>query len=234
MRLVVLAALAFAAADARVASSRASRAVVAVDGKSWRSQMTFTDRMAAGSGARAVAQTCLHPIDVMRTRLQAKSITSALTPRTFLKGITPQFALAIPAGALQFTCYEWAKERFARRHMTGALPEIRRLMTGGAGAHRRAFAAVVHEEGAAALMKGVVPRVAFLAPLAAITLSLYETFGKASLARLAEIPGPPLASRRFDARAFPRDGAIETASTPGAALDVAARDDAAAAVKLRS
>ena len=39
---LVLAALAFAASDARVASSRASRAVVAVDGKSWRSQMTFT------------------------------------------------------------------------------------------------------------------------------------------------------------------------------------------------
>ena len=86
-------------------------------------------------------------------------------------------------------------------------------------------------------MKGVVPRVAFLAPLAAITLSLYETFGKALVSRrLAEIPRAPspLASRRFDARAFPRDGAIETASTPGAALDVAARDDAAAAVKLRS
>ena len=348
-RLVVLAALAFAAADARVASSRASRAVVAVDGKSWRSQMTFTDRMAAGSGARAVAQTCLHPIDVMRTRLQAKGITSALTPRTFLKGITPQFALAIPAGALQFTCYEWAKERFARRHMTGALPEMScgafgalgaslvlvpkevlkqrvqadvypnvvagvrtlmrtegprglyrgyfatisrdvpwnalsfmffgqlkttyesiagrapgnreklalgalagttaavimtpvdvvktRLMTGGgAGGIAGTFAAIVNEEGAAALMKGVVPRVAFLAPLAAITLSLYETFGKALVSRrLAEIPrAPPLASRRFDARAFPRDGAIKTASTPGAALDVAARDEDAAAVKLRS
>ena len=36
------------------------------------------------------------------------------------------------------------------------------------------------------------------------------------------------ASRRFDARAFPRDGAIKTASTPGTALDVAVRDDAAA------
>ena len=112
-----------------------------------------------------------------------------------------------------------------------------RLMTGGgAGGIAGTFAAIVNEEGAAALMKGVVPRVAFLAPLAAITLSLYETFGKALVSRrLAEIPrAPPLASRRFDARAFPRDGAIETASTPGAALGAAARDDAAAAVKLRS
>ena len=303
-----LAAFALAASDARVvnavASSHTSSAVVEVDSKaagSWKSQMTFTDRMAAGSAARGCAQTCLHPIDVMRTRLQAKGITSALTPQTFLKGLTPQFTLAIPAGALQFACYEWAKEQFAKAGQVGALAEVScgaigalgasvvrvpqevlkqriqadiypnvitgfttlmktegpkglyrgyfatisrdvpwnalsfmffgqvkgmfksitgrtpsnqenlalgafagmtaavimtpvdvvktRLMTGGAaGGIAGTFNAIVNEEGAAVLMKGVVPRVAFLAPLAAMTLSLYEAFGKELVSRRTGVP----------------------------------------------
>ena len=46
---------------------------------------------------------------------------------------------------------------------------------------------IVREEGAATLMKGVVPRVAFLAPLAALTLSFYEAIGNELVrARLAK------------------------------------------------
>jgi len=47
---------------------------------------------------------------------------------------------------------------------------------------------IVAEEGAATLMKGVLPRVAFLAPLAALTLSLYEVFGKMLVSNRLDIP----------------------------------------------
>ena len=53
---------------------------------------------------------------------------------------------------------------------------------------RATFNAIVNEEGAAVLMKGVVPRVAFLAPLAAMTLSLYEAFGKELVSRRTGVP----------------------------------------------
>ena len=86
--------------------------------------MQFSERLIAGSGARGVAQTCLHPIDVVRTRLQAKGVKMQFTPKTFLKGIAPQAILAVPAGALQFACYEWAKEKFADAKMSGAFPEV--------------------------------------------------------------------------------------------------------------
>lgn len=308
-KLFLLALLAVSA-DARVvnavSSGSDSRSVVQVDAKkqaagAWKDQMSFTDRMAAGSAARGVAQTCLHPIDVMRTRLQAKGVTSKLTPQTFLKGLTPQFTLAIPAGALQFAAYEWAKDQFSKAGMAGALPEVvcgavgalgasvirvpqevlkqriqadiypnvisgfttlmktegpaglykgyfatisrdvpwnalsfmffgqakglfrsltgrspdtqenlvlgalsgmtaavimtpvdvvkTRLMTGGAtGGIAGTFNAILKDEGAAVLMKGVVPRVCFLAPLAAMTLSLYERFGKEIVSRKTGVP----------------------------------------------
>ena len=50
------------------------------------------------------------------------------------------------------------------------------------------FNAILNEEGAAVLMKGVIPRVAFLAPLAAMTLSLYEAFGKELVSRRTGVP----------------------------------------------
>jgi len=228
---------------------------------------------------------------VARTRLQAKGVTMAFTARTFVKGISPQFVLAFPAGALQFAAYEWAKDQFEQMKMTGAFPEVvcgaigalgasiirvpqevlkqrvqadiypnalsgaatllktegpmglykgyfatisrdvpwnalsfmffaqakgafknllgrvpsteenlilgalsgmtaaiimtpvdvvkTRLMTGGATTGIvGTFSAILKDEGAATLMKGVVPRVLFLAPLAALTLSLYEAFAK--------------------------------------------------------
>ena len=62
-----------------------------------------------------------------------------------------------------------------------------RLMTGQAtGGIPGVLSQIVREEGAATLMKGVVPRVAFLAPLAALTLSFYEAIGNELVrARLA-------------------------------------------------
>ena len=81
-----------------------------------------------------MAQTVLHPIDVARTRLQAKGVQMVFTPKTFLKGITPQFVLAFPAGALQFAAYEAAKDMFAKAKMVGAFPEVISGALGALGA----------------------------------------------------------------------------------------------------
>ncbi len=260
----------------------------------WQDQMRFTDRMIAGASARGAAQTLLHPIDVMRTRIQAKGLTTVLTPKLFLKGVTPQVTLAFPAGALQFVAYEWCKDKMAAvsavpgaareilcaaagamaasvvrvpqevlkqrvqadvypnaltgftrlistegpkglytgyfatisrdvpwnalsfmffaqskalfTKITGETPTTNqnlmlgafsgmaaavimtpvdvvktRLMVGSAAGKGIAatMTSIVKEEGAATLMKGVVPRVLYLAPLASMTLSFYEAFGQA-------------------------------------------------------
>ena len=263
--------------------------------------MLFHERLIAGSAARGVAQTVLHPIDVARTRLQAKGVTMKFTPQTFIKGITPQFVLAFPAGALQFAAYEFGKDSFAKIGAAGALPEMfcgalgamaasvirvpqevlkqrvqadiypnafkgaqmllkadgpmgfykgylatisrdvpwnalsfmffgqakaffksvngrgpsneenlvlgalagmtaavimtpvdvvkTRLMTGGAeGGIVGTFSTILKDEGAATLMKGVVPRCLFLAPLAALTLSLYEGFAKELVSKRTGVP----------------------------------------------
>ena len=64
-----------------------------------------------------------------------------------------------------------------------------RLMTGGAtGGIIGTMSSIIQEEGAATLMKGVLPRVAFLAPLAALTLSLYEAFAKELVAARLQVP----------------------------------------------
>ena len=97
----------------------------------WNKKMQFSERLIAGAGARGVAQTFLHPIDVMRTRLQAKGVTMSLKPEIFVKGVAPQFLLAFPAGAIQFAAFEWAKEKFAAAGMTGSIGE---LLCGAIGA----------------------------------------------------------------------------------------------------
>jgi len=268
---------------------------------SWKDQMQFNERLIAGAGARGVAQTFLHPIDVARTRLQAKGVAMKFTPQTFVKGVAPQFFLAFPAGALQFASYEFCKAKAAAVGVTGGLAEVlcgaagalgasvirvpqevlkqrvqadiypnaavgltrvlseqgvgglykgylatisrdvpwnalsfmffsqfkglfkdltgkaptteqnlalgasagmvaaiimtpvdvvkTRLMTGGAtGGIVGVMAKILEEEGAATLMKGVVPRIVFLAPLAAMTLSLYEAFGKQLVSRRLNVP----------------------------------------------
>ena len=69
-----------------------------------------------------------------------------------------------------------------------------RLMTGGAtGGIAGTFSAIIKDEGAATLMKGVVPRVMFLAPLAALTLSLYEGFAKQLVSKRTGVPVEQLA-----------------------------------------
>ena len=126
--LLLLACLALG--EARIAaqlqpSRRQSDVVAAKPSKaSWKSQMLFKEQLIAGSAARGVAQTCLHPIDVVRTRLQAKGVKPNFSPGTFAKGVAPQFFLAFPAGAMQFAAYEWAKARFEELKVKGAAAEV--------------------------------------------------------------------------------------------------------------
>lgn len=303
----LLVALFVVAAHARLSSPfvaqerRRATDLTAAKVKSWKDEMLFHERLIAGASARGVAQTCLHPIDVARTRLQAKGVKMAFTPQTFIKGILPQFVLAFPAGALQFAFYEFGKDAFGKAGMSGALPEVMcgafgalgasvirvpqevlkqrvqadiypnaisgfktlittdgpkgfykgyfatisrdvpwnalsfmffaqakqafkslngrapsteenlvlgagagmvaaiimtpvdvvktRLMTGGAtGGIVGTFNSILKDEGAGVLMKGVVPRCAFLAPLAAMTLSLYEGFAKQLVSTRTGVP----------------------------------------------
>jgi solute carrier family 25 S-adenosylmethionine transporter 26 len=280
-------------------------AAVAKKSSSWKDRMLFRERLIAGAGARGVAQTVLHPIDVARTRLQAKGVQMQFTPRTFVKGVAPQFILAFPAGAMQFASYEFCKAKAAAVGIKGGLAEVicgasgalaaslirvpqevlkqrvqadiypnaavglsrvlsekgiaglytgylatisrdvpwnalsfmffsqakaffaattgapptteqnlglgalsgmmaaiimtpvdvvkTRLMTGSAtGGIVGTMSRIVTEEGAATLMKGVVPRIVFLAPLAAMTLSLYEAFGMALVSRRLQVPASEL------------------------------------------
>ncbi|KAJ1634855.1 mitochondrial carrier domain-containing protein [Pavlovales sp. CCMP2436] len=84
-------------------------------------ELTFVERLIAGSIARTVAQTVLHPLDTLRTRAQAKKRGQAAAPeplpRTLVRGIIPQVLLAGPAGAVQFATLE-----FARSQLTPLLP----------------------------------------------------------------------------------------------------------------
>ena len=284
-----------------ICTSAEAAAVAKKTTSSWKDKMLFRERLVAGAGARGVAQTVLHPIDVARTRLQAKGVTMTFTPKTFVKGVVPQFVLAFPAGALQFASYEFCKAKVAAVGVTGGLAVVicgasgalaasvirvpqevlkqrvqadiypnaavglktilrekgvaglytgyfatisrdvpwnalsfmffsqfktlfkdvtgkapsneqnlalgasagmvaavimtpidvvkTRLMTGGAtGGIAGVMKQIVTEEGAATLMKGVLPRVAFLAPLAAMTLSLYEAFGKELVSKRLQVP----------------------------------------------
>ena len=267
----------------------------------WKKAINFRERMIAGSLARGCAQTLLHPIDVARTRLQAKGLKMKFQASTFVKGVAPQFTLAFPAGAVQFAVYEFAKEKMAEIGQKGAAAEVisgamgalgasiirvpqevlkqrvqadiypnalfglkkimsteglaglyrgyfatisrdvpwnalsfmffaqaktfyakltskipdtqanlalgalsgmaaaiimtpidvvkTRLMTGGAsGGIIGVMTSILREEGAATLMKGVIPRVIFLAPLAALTLSLYEFYARLLVSSRLNVP----------------------------------------------
>eukprot|EP00965_Chrysotila_dentata_P207577 6184205-Pleurochrysis_carterae.AAC.1 len=105
--------------------------VVVKKSDEWKKQMLFSERLIAGAAARGVAQTVLHPIDVLRTRLQAKGVEVVLSPETFVKGIAPQFILAFPAGGIQFAAYEWSKAKCAALNFTGGVAEV---LCGAAGA----------------------------------------------------------------------------------------------------
>eukprot|EP00276_Gloeochaete_wittrockiana_P009780 CAMPEP_0184651218 /NCGR_PEP_ID=MMETSP0308-20130426/8801_1 /TAXON_ID=38269 /ORGANISM="Gloeochaete witrockiana, Strain SAG 46.84" /LENGTH=364 /DNA_ID=CAMNT_0027085277 /DNA_START=15 /DNA_END=1110 /DNA_ORIENTATION=+ len=77
---------------------------------------SFVENIIAGSLARGISQTLLHPIDVMRTRLQAEGVNNSFTSIGAVltiasKGLGPCVLLSVPAGGLQFMTYEYAKEK---------------------------------------------------------------------------------------------------------------------------
>lgn len=98
------------------------------------SSLSFTEKMCAGAIARGVAQTVLHPVDVVRTRLQARGVSQSFRPSVFIKGVIPQISLAIPAGAIQFVAFEAAKEQLARLLPDERLSQTRALLAGAFGA----------------------------------------------------------------------------------------------------
>eukprot|EP00186_Timspurckia_oligopyrenoides_P003983 CAMPEP_0182448902 /NCGR_PEP_ID=MMETSP1172-20130603/30552_1 /TAXON_ID=708627 /ORGANISM="Timspurckia oligopyrenoides, Strain CCMP3278" /LENGTH=322 /DNA_ID=CAMNT_0024645945 /DNA_START=33 /DNA_END=1001 /DNA_ORIENTATION=+ len=109
------------------------------------SSLRFHEKMLAGAGARGVAQTILHPVDVMRTRIQAKGVTSKLQLKTFLKGVIPQITLAVPAGAIQFVAFEFVKESLAKMDPEDKFGTARQLIAGALGATAAAVVRVPQE-----------------------------------------------------------------------------------------
>ena len=136
-----------------------------------------------------------------------KTLISTEGPRGFYKGYTATISRDVPWNALSFMFFAQAKQLFTK--MTGEKPSTEqnlalgafsgmlaavimtpvdvvktRLMTGDAtGGIVGTFSSIIKDEGAATLMKGVVPRVVFLAPLAAMTLSLYEAYARQLVAK---------------------------------------------------
>ena len=76
------------------------------------------ETLIAGACARVVAQTILHPLDVVRTRTQAKSLGTSTLRESLFFGMIPQVMLSAPAGAVQFSAV-----RFCRKKVESVLPE---------------------------------------------------------------------------------------------------------------
>ena len=71
----------------------------------------------AGALARVVAQFMLHPLDVVRTRRQVKSLPSGQVYnfRALRHGLGPQLLLAGPAGAVQFTTVDMVRRKLTSK-----------------------------------------------------------------------------------------------------------------------
>ncbi|GJQ14427.1 hypothetical protein GpartN1_g6218.t1 [Galdieria partita] len=97
-------------------------------------ELNFQEKLLSGAIARGVAQTFLHPVDVVRTRLQAKGVKRNWSPVVFTKGVIPQIVLAVPAGAIQFLSYEFCKERLQTLLPSVKFQALRDLLAGAGGA----------------------------------------------------------------------------------------------------
>ncbi|KAK4530798.1 hypothetical protein CCYA_CCYA05G1655 [Cyanidiococcus yangmingshanensis] len=133
-------------AGALVAASAATAATSGVDALS---QLTFTEKLLAGSSARGVAQTLLHPIDVVRTRLQARGVRRDWSPRVFIKGVVPQVVLAVPAGGVQFVAYEWCKQKLTELLFPKSGPSDQRSKTSRHQAWRQVLVDLISGAGGA-------------------------------------------------------------------------------------
>ena len=213
--------LAFPAGALQFAAYEFTKAKCAIVGVTGAGQ----ELLAATFGALA-ASVVRVPQEVLKQRIQADMYPNAIAgiktlittdgPRGFYRGYTATISRDVPWNALSFMFFAQAKTMFTR--MTGSKPSTdvnlvlgalsgmlaavimtpvdvvkTRLMTGGAsGGIVGTFNAILTEEGAATLMKGVVPRIVFLAPLAALTLSLYEAYARQLVSKRLGIPASNL------------------------------------------
>lgn len=138
-------------------------------------QLNFREKMTAGAIARGVAQTVLHPIDVVRTRLQARDLAASWKPGVFLKGVIPQISLAIPAGAIQFWAFEAAKEKLVALFPDEKLSQTRLLVAGAFGALAAASCRVPQEVLKQRIQAEIYPNV---------LVALKETIGKQGVGSL--------------------------------------------------
>lgn len=117
-------AILFALLAASAAARSAPRAIPGVKatrgGATKRASESLTpgETLLAGACARMVAQSVLHPLDVIRTRSQAKSRGASTLAESMTNGLIPQIAGAGPAGAVQFS----VKAR-AQKGIAAALPD---------------------------------------------------------------------------------------------------------------
>ena len=70
-------------------------------------QLTPSETVLAGACARLVAQTILHPLDVIRTRSQTKNPIEATLLEALPFGLAPQMLLSVPAGSIQFAMVKY-------------------------------------------------------------------------------------------------------------------------------
>ncbi|KAI0567738.1 solute carrier protein [Gracilaria domingensis] len=138
-------------------------------------QLTFQEKMLAGAIARGIAQTILHPVDVMRTRLQARNVNTPLRPSVFFKGVIPQIVLALPAGALQFVAFESAKDKLKDLIPDENLSQTRILLAGAFGALVAATCRIPQEVLKQPLQAEIYPNVFVV---------LRETVGKSGIGAL--------------------------------------------------
>lgn len=137
--------------------------------------LSFREKMVAGAIARCVAQTFLHPVDVIRTRLQARDVAASWSPSVFIKGVFPQILLAIPAGATQFLAFEAAKDRLSQLLPDENLSQTRLLLAGAAGALAAATFRVPQEVLKQRIQADIYPN---------FFVALRETLGKQGITSL--------------------------------------------------
>lgn len=127
-------------------------------------ELSFQEKLLSGAIARGVAQTFLHPVDVVRTRLQAKGVKRSWSPIVFTKGVIPQVVLAIPAGAIQFLSYEFCKERLQVLLPSVRFQALRDLLAGAGGALAASVIRVPQEVLKQRIQADIYPNIAVALP----------------------------------------------------------------------
>lgn len=137
--------------------------------------LSFQEKMLAGAIARGVSQTILHPVDVVRTRIQARGVKVSWKPSVFIKGVLPQIVLAVPAGAIQFVAFEAAKEKLVALFPDEKWAQARALVAGALGATAAATFRVPQEVLKQRIQADIYPN---------LMVALRETVGKEGIGSL--------------------------------------------------